>query len=344
MNDKRILEVKNLEFSFDIYSGEVQAVRDVTFHVNKGETLGIVGESGCGKSVTVQTIMKLTPMPPGRVKGGRIIFENEDITDYDSRQMEKIRGAKTGMIFQDPMTSLNPTMTVGRQMTEGLIKHLRMNKRQANNKAVELLKLVEMPNPEKRLTQYPHQFSGGMRQRAMIAISLTCNPKLLIADEPSTALDVTIQAQILDLMKNIQQQLGTAIILITHDLGVVANMAHRIAVMYAGKIVETGTANDIYYNPQHPYTWGLQNSVPRLDAVQKEELVPIKGTPPDLFSPPKGCAFAERCDYAMKICYAEQPPMYDYNQDSQHAAACWLLHPDAPKVTRDEIEVGTHGK
>jgi oligopeptide transport system ATP-binding protein len=341
MPNDRVLDVKDLHFSFDIYSGEVQAVRGVSFHVNRGETLGIVGESGCGKSVTVQSVLKLIPMPPGRLKSGQIIFNHQDITHYSSRQMQHIRGAEAGMIFQDPMTSLNPTMTVGKQITEGLRKHQKMNHRQAIERAIEILTLVGVPNPDKRVTQYPHEFSGGMRQRAMIAISLACNPKLLVADEPTTALDVTIQAQILDLMKDIQSKLGTSIILITHDLGVVANMADRIIVMYAGKVVETGTADDIYYRPQHPYTWGLLQSVPKIDAVHKQQLIPITGTPPDLFSPPIGCAFADRCPHAMKICHAENPEMYHFNND-EHRVSCWLLHSEAPKINRNELGVSVN--
>lgn len=327
---QRLLNVENLKVSFDTYAGEVQAVRGVTFHVDKGETLAIVGESGCGKSVTAQSIMQLIPMPPGRIKGGKAVFNGKDLVKYTDRQMESVRGRDISMIFQDPMTSLNPTMKVGKQIAEGIMKHQKLGKKEAFKKAVEMLHLVGIPKPLKRANQYPHQFSGGMRQRAMIAIALACNPKLLIADEPTTALDVTIQAQIIDLMKDLQDRLNTAIIIITHDLGVVADIADRIAVMYAGVIIETGTANEIFYNPQHPYTWGLLQSVPRLDNLGKEKLVPIDGTPPDLFSPPKGCPFAARCEYAMQICKDEMPEKTELSDE--HYTRCWLKHEMAPDV------------
>jgi len=332
MEKERILEVNDLYVSFDTYAGEVQAVRGVSFHLDKAEAIAIVGESGCGKSVTAQSIMKLIPSPPGRLKKGSVIFNGKDITKFSNKQMEAVRGSEMGMIFQDPMTSLNPTMLIGTQIAEGLIKHQHLTKKQAHEKSIEMLKLVGIPNPEKRVNQYPHEFSGGMRQRAMIAIALACKPRLLIADEPTTALDVTIQAQILDLMKELKSKIDTSIILITHDLGVVAGMAERIIVMYAGKIVESGTVGDIFYDPLHPYTWGLLKSVPRLDAECKEDLIPIIGTPPDLFAPPVGCAFAARCAYSMKICYEAQPDTLECGQG--HHAACWLQHPDSPKVER----------
>ncbi|WP_028549271.1 ABC transporter ATP-binding protein [Paenibacillus sp. UNC451MF] len=335
---QNILEVKDLKVSFRTYVGEVQAVRGVSFELKKGEVLAIVGESGCGKSVTAQTIMRLIPSPPSVIKGGSILFDGKtEITKISDKQMEKIRGSEMGMIFQDPMTSLNPTMTIGKQITEGLIKHQNVTKAEANNKAIEILKLVGISNPEGRIHQYPHEFSGGMRQRVMIAISLACSPKLLIADEPTTALDVTIQAQIIDLMKTLSEKTEASIIVITHDLGVVAEMAQRVIVMYAGKVVEQGTVDELFYNPQHPYTWGLLRSVPRLDHDSDSELVPIPGTPPDLFAPPKGCAFAARCPYAMKACL-EIDPEHTKLTDT-HSAACWLLHPDAPKVERP-VEVG----
>lgn len=334
MDREKILEVKDLNVSFDTYAGEVRAVRGVTFDLYKAEAIAVVGESGCGKSVTAKSIMKLIPSPPGRLKSGNIIFNGKDITDYKRKQMEAIRGSEISMIFQDPMTSLSPTMPVGKQIAEGLMQHQKMSKRQAGEKAVEMLRLVEIPNPESRVNQYPHEFSGGMRQRAMIAIALACNPKLLIADEPTTALDVTIQAQILDLMKALKRKRDTSIILITHDLGVAANIAERVIVMYAGKVVESGTAEDIFYNPRHPYTWGLLKSIPRLDSGHKEELIPITGTPPDLLSPPKGCGFAPRCKYSMKVCYRMQPEMTECKKG--HSAACWLLHPHSPIVVRPE--------
>lgn len=324
----KLLDVKNLEVSFMTYAGEVKAVRGVSFSLDQGEAMAIVGESGCGKSVTVQTIMKLIPSPPGVIKNGSIMFNGKEIVKLSDRQMQSIRGSEMGMIFQDPMTSLNPTMTVGQQIAETIMKHQNTNKAQAFQKAMEMIKLVQIPNADKRARQYPHQFSGGMRQRAMIAMALACSPKLLIADEPTTALDVTIQAQIIDLMKDLQKKTNTAIILITHDLGIVADIAQKVVVMYAGKIIEYGSLDDIYYNSKHPYTWGLLQSVPRLDS--KGKLQPIEGTPPDLLAPPKGCAFADRCKYAMKICKEEEPGVY--NVASGHGCSCYLLHPDAPKV------------
>ncbi|MFS0865580.1 ABC transporter ATP-binding protein [Fredinandcohnia sp. 179-A 10B2 NHS] len=330
----KLLEVKDLEVSFQTYAGEVKAVRGVNFDVYKGETLAIVGESGSGKSVTSQTIMKLIPMPPGKITNGQILFDGEDIVTKSNKEMEKIRGKDIGMIFQDPMTSLNPTMKIGMQIMEVLTKHQNMSKGNAKDRAIELLRLVGIPMPEKRVNQYPHEFSGGMRQRAMIAIALASSPKLLIADEPTTALDVTIQAQILELMKKLQKKLETSIIFITHDLGVVANVADRVAVMYAGKIIETGTVDEIFYDPKHPYTWGLLSSMPSLDNDNDEELAAIPGSPPDLTNPPKGDAFAPRNKYAMKIDFEQEPPMFKVSDT--HYAATWLLHPDAPKVEPPE--------
>ncbi|NUK28773.1 ABC transporter ATP-binding protein [Parageobacillus sp. VR-IP] len=331
---EKLLEVKNLEVSFQTYGGEVQAVRGVSFYLNKGETLAIVGESGSGKSVTSQTIMRLIPTPPGKIKNGQILFDGEDLVKKTDKEMEQIRGRDIGMIFQDPMTSLNPTMKVGHQIMEVIMKHQKLPKSAAKERAIELLRLVGIPMPEKRVNQYPHEFSGGMRQRAMIAIALASNPKLLIADEPTTALDVTIQAQILELMKDIQKKTGTAIIFITHDLGVVANVADRVAVMYAGKIVEMGTVDEIFYDPRHPYTWGLLASMPSLDSDDKAELASIPGSPPDLTNPPKGDAFAPRNPYAMKIDFEMEPPLFQISDT--HYAATWLLHPDAPKVEPPE--------
>ncbi|UHA72784.1 ABC transporter ATP-binding protein [Paenibacillus sp. 481] len=327
---ERILEINDLHVSFHVRAGEVKAVRGVEFHVNKGEAVAIVGESGCGKSVTAQTIMRLLPSPPSKIKQGEIKFKGEDLLKKKEREMQAIRGKDIGMIFQDPMTSLNPTMTIGRQITEVLEKHQKLKGNAAKQRAIEMLSAVGIPNPAARLNQYPHEFSGGMRQRAMIAIALACNPSLLIADEPTTALDVTIQAQILSVMKDLQHQFGTSIILITHDLGIVADLCDRIIVMYAGKIVETGTKWEIFKNPKHPYTRGLLRSLPRIDQKKDEPLIPIYGTPPDLLKPPAGCGFCARCDNAMNICQTHDPDMTSVSET--HAAGCWLLHPMAQEV------------
>ncbi|WP_099159705.1 ABC transporter ATP-binding protein [Virgibacillus ndiopensis] len=325
-----LLKVNNLKINFKTYGGEVKAVRDVSFHVDKGEVLAIVGESGSGKSVTVQSIMGLIPTPPGIIKGGSIQFQGKELLKQPKKELRKIKGSKIGMIFQDPMTSLNPTMRVGKQIEEGLIIHQHASKAEAKKRAIEMIKLVGIPNPEERYNQYPHEYSGGMRQRAMIAIALACNPELLIADEPTTALDVTIQAQVLELMKQIQEETKTSIILITHDLGVVAETAKRVIVMYGGMMVESGTVFDIFENPKHPYTWGLLNSIPNIDEEEKKQLEPIDGSPPDLFAPPKGCPFAPRCKYAMEVCIEEMPGEYEI--DGGHVAKCWLNDPRAPKV------------
>ncbi len=332
---EKLLEVKDLKVSFHTYGGDVQAVRGVSFDLYKGETLAIVGESGSGKSVTAQTLMKLIPMPPGKITNGEILLDGEDIVLKTEKQMKDIRGKEISMIFQDPMTSLNPTMKVGNQITEVLMKHQSMSKNLAKERAIELLHLVGIPMPEKRINQYPHEFSGGMRQRAMIAIALAAKPKLLIADEPTTALDVTIQAQILDLMNELQAKMDTSIIFITHDLGVVANVADRVAVMYAGQIVEMGTVDEIFYDPRHPYTWGLLASMPSLDSANDEELAAIPGTPPDLTNPPIGDAFATRNQFALAIDFKEEPPVYQVSET--HFAKTWLLHPDAPKVEPPEL-------
>ncbi|WP_228282489.1 ABC transporter ATP-binding protein [Rubrobacter tropicus] len=324
-----ILQVKDLRISFSTYAGEVQAVRGASFDLRRGETLAIVGESGSGKSVAARSIMRLNPPANTLVRGGEILFEGEDILKHSERRMQGIRGPKIAMVFQDPMTSLDPTMRVGRQISESLTKHLGMKGRRATERAVELLKLVGIPNAEERVKQYPHQFSGGMRQRVVIAIALSCDPQILIADEPTTALDVTIQAQILDLMRELQDRIGTSIILITHDLGVVASTAHRVAVMYGGRIVETGTVREIFYNPQMPYTWGLLASIPLPNADRSQELIPIPGTPPNALDPPKGCPFTARCPYAMKVCEGEMPDKTTFS--NEHWAACWLHHPMAPK-------------
>jgi oligopeptide transport system ATP-binding protein len=330
---EKILQVKDLNISFHTFAGEVKAIRGISFDLYKGETLAIVGESGSGKSVTTKSIMRLLPEQNSEIKSGEILFNGMDLTKLSDKQMQKIRGHDISMIFQDPMTSLNPTMKIGNQIMEPLIKHQKMSKSAAKERAIELLKLVGIPKAETRVDQYPHQFSGGMRQRVVIAIALACNPQILIADEPTTALDVTIQAQILELMKDLQKKIDTSIIFITHDLGVVANVADRVAVMYGGKIVEIGTADEIFYNPQHPYTWGLISSMPDLE-TKDAELYSIPGTPPDLLEPPKGDAFAPRNPYVMKIDLEQEPPFFKVTDT--HYAATWLLHPDAPKVEPPE--------
>ncbi|MFT9849348.1 ABC transporter ATP-binding protein [Aneurinibacillus sp. REN35] len=322
------LTVQDLHVTFKTYAGELHAVRGVTFHVNKGETLAIVGESGSGKSVTSKAIMRLLPRDTSRINQGTIFFGDQELGLLSDKEMESIRGSKIAMIFQDPMTSLNPTMTIGKQIAESLRKHTGKSKKEALARAIELLKLVGIPNAEARISQYPHQFSGGMRQRVVIAMALSCNPDILIADEPTTALDVTIQAQILDLLKDIQKKTGNSIIIITHDLGVVANVADRVAVMYAGKIVETGTVHEIFYKARHPYTWGLLGSMP--DTDRDKELYTIPGSPPDLLYPPKGDAFAVRNEYALAIDYELEPPLYQISET--HYAATWLLHEKAPHI------------
>ncbi|MBH1939358.1 ABC transporter ATP-binding protein [Mobilitalea sibirica] len=324
----KVLEVNDLHVSFDTYAGEVKAVRGVTFELHEGEVLAIVGESGCGKSVTAQTIMKLNPMPPARIVSGEIQLAGKNIVKATEKEMMNIRGKDVSMIFQDPMTCLNPTMQVGKQLTEAIRHHQNLSKEAAHKEALRLLELVNIPNVKQRAKQYPHEFSGGMRQRVMIAMALSCAPKLLIADEPTTALDVTIQAQIMDLLQEIKEKTNTAIILITHDLGVVASMADRVAVMYAGKVVETGTAEEIFYRPSHPYTRALLKSLPTVEMDRSVRLVSIAGTPPDLLNPPVGCPFASRCEHAMKICIEEMPPQFDPSDN--HQAACWLLHEDCP--------------
>jgi len=319
-----ILDVRDLRVSFKVYGGEVQAVRGVSFQVKEGEAVAIVGESGSGKSVTAQAIMRLLATPPAQYKGGSILFEGRDLLTLSEREMQKVRGNKIGMIFQDPMTSLNPTMMIGMQIMESLIRHQRMSKSEAKKRAIELLTMVGIPNPETRIKQYPHQMSGGMRQRVMIAMALACNPSLLIADEPTTALDVTIQAQIMQLMKELKEKTNTSIILITHDLGIVVDLCDRVIVMYAGQIVETGTKWEIFKNPQHPYTKGLLKSLPRLNQAKDEPLVPIYGTPPDMIKPPKGCGFCSRCSEAMRICELEDPDWTTISETQR--VRCWLQH------------------
>ncbi|MFD1707767.1 ABC transporter ATP-binding protein [Siminovitchia sediminis] len=324
-----ILEVEDLHVSFHTYAGEVKAVRGVHFTIGQGETVAIVGESGCGKSVTAKSVMRLLPSPPAQYKQGSVKFQGNNLLDATEKDMRRIRGNQISMIFQDPMTSLNPTSKIGKQIMEAILKHHDISKKAAAEKAVEMLKLVGIPQADKRFYQYPHEFSGGMRQRAMIAMALACSPRLLIADEPTTALDVTIQAQILELMKDIQKDMGTAIMLITHDLGVVAEMADRVVVMYAGQVVESGTVKELFAHPQHPYTMGLLNSIPRLDMDKNQPLSPIIGTPPDLIDPPEGCPFYARCQYAMRICKHHDPDLEKVKTNQW--AACWLHHPMAHK-------------
>ena len=322
-----ILSIENLRIHFETFAGEVQAIRGVNLKLQKGETLALVGESGSGKSVTAKSVMKLLSNN-AIVKEGSITFKGENILEKSERDMQSIRGKEIAMVFQDPMTSLDPTMKSGKQITEVIIKHEKASKEEANKRAEELLELVGIPNAKERMKQYPHQFSGGQRQRIVIAIALACNPDVLIADEPTTALDVTIQAQILELLKELQQKFQMAIIFITHDLGVVANVADRVAVMYAGKVVEVGTVDEVFYNPQHPYTWGLLRSMPTLHTG--DTLYAIPGSPPDLLDPPVGDAFALRSDVALEIDRVKEPPMFEVSPT--HFAATWLLDPRAPKV------------
>ncbi|MFA0816175.1 MAG: ABC transporter ATP-binding protein [Anaerofustis sp.] len=318
----KLLDINDLKISFFTHQGEVKAVDGISYSLKYGDIIGIVGESGSGKSVEAYSILGLTENP-GRVVGGSIIFDGENIVGMNEDQLQHIRGNKISFIFQDPMTSLNPVFTIGNQLTEVILRHTDKSKEEANARALELLRLVGMNEPEKRMKQYPHEFSGGMRQRVMIAMALACEPKLLIADEPTTALDVTIQAQILELISELKEKIGMSIILITHDLGVVAGMCENIIVMYAGKIVERGKTDEIFYQTKHPYTMGLLNSIPKINATGKERLIPIEGSPVDLLNPPEGCAFAPRCAHCMKICLREYPPMSDVSET--HSAACWLI-------------------
>lgn len=359
---KNLLELKNVETSFFTHLGEVKAVRGVTYELEKGGILGIVGESGSGKSVTSLSIMRLIE-DPGRIKNGEILFDGVDLTKLSIKEMQDLRGSEISMIFQDPMTSLNPVYTIENQMVEVIMKHMhitddqaraeastinddekrktaldnigkgitrRISKTEARNRAIEYLTLVGIPEPEERIKQYPHQFSGGMRQRALIAMALSCEPKLLIADEPTTALDVTIQAQILDLLKKIQKELGTSIIFITHDLGVIAEVCKNVVVMYGGMVMERGTVNEIFYSPQHPYTKGLHQSIPKDIVGQKERLVPIEGSPPDLLSPPPGCPFSPRCKHAMQACIEEAAPLFKISETQY--SSCWLQDKNSPDV------------
>lgn len=328
---EKLLDVNNLRVSFNTYAGEVKAVRGVSFELNEGETLAFVGESGCGKTVTAKAIMRLLQKPFAEIKeGSQVVYRGQDVMKMSKKELQSYRGDEVSMIFQDPMTSLNPTMTVGKQIMESLILHRGLDKKAAREEAINMLKLVKIPDAEKRVDAYPHEMSGGMRQRVMIAIALSCNPALLIADEPTTALDVTIQAQIMELLGELKKELNTAIILVTHDLGVVADFADRIQVMYAGQVIERGTVREIFHNAKHPYTWALLSSVPRLDTENKQELYALQGTPPDLINELNHCPFAARCEYCMGICKEAMPE--ETLVDGTHKVSCWLQHPDAPKV------------
>lgn len=316
-----LLEVKDLKTYFFTGGGVVKAVDGISYYVEEGETIGLAGESGCGKSVSALSVIRLIPNPPGRIVGGEVIFDGKNLLEVNEKEMRHVRGGKIAMIFQEPMTSLNPVLTIGRQISEALEIHLGMDKQDARRRSIELLQLVVIPDAKTRLGDYPHQFSGGMCQRVMIAMALSCNPKLLIADEPTTAVDVTIQAQLLEIMKDMTGRFGTALILITHNLGVIARHAQRVYIMYAGKIVETGLASDVYSTPGHPYTMGLLASVPRLDAPLRTKLTPIDGEPPDMAYLPPGCSFRPRCVYAVERCAQEAPPLRQLAE--KHYAACW---------------------
>ena len=318
---RKVLEVEDIRTRFHTREGTIYAVNGVGFELDEGELLGVVGESGCGKSVTMLSMLKLLPMPPAEIVSGRALLDGRDLMALDPDELRRVRGAEVGFIFQDPMTSLNPVLTVGYQLTEPLRTHLGMGRSDARQRAVELLEHVGIPSAEDRLSAFPHQFSGGMRQRVMIAIALACNPKLLIADEPTTALDVTIQAQILDLVKDLRRQFGIAIIWITHDLGVLAGLADRVVVMYAGEIVERADVGSLYGSPQHPYTRGLLRTLPRLDGTRDDRLATIPGQPPHLAEPPRGCPFASRCPHVFDVCRRENPPLLPVR--SEHEVACW---------------------
>ncbi len=327
---KTILEVKNLHVSFKTYMGISHAVRGVSFKLCEGETLAVVGESGCGKTVTSKAVMGLLP-PAAQInkQEAQILYEGEDLLQYSEKQMAKVRGNQISMIFQDPMTSLNPTMKVGGQIAESLVIHRGLTKAEAEREAAELLEMVKIPNAAKRLRQYPHEFSGGMRQRVMIAVALACRPKVLIADEPTTALDVTIQAQIMDLIAGLKKELNMGVILVTHDLGVVASVADRMQVMYAGQVVERADVDELFYTPRHPYTAALLKAVPKLASHKQQALYTLSGAPPDLLNPPEGCPFAARCEYGMRICRIKEPPVSQF--EGGHESSCWLYHPKADR-------------
>ncbi|MGQ9627876.1 MAG: ABC transporter ATP-binding protein [Anaerolineae bacterium] len=318
----KLLNVKNLKTYFYTQDGVVKAVDGISYDLGEGETLGIVGESGCGKSVSALSIMRLIPQPPGKIVEGEVWFNGRNLLTLSDEDIRRVRGKEIAMIFQDPMTSLNPVLTIGQQISEALILHEGMNKAEAKERTIELLEMVGIPEAADRIDDYPHQFSGGMRQRVMIAMALSCNPKLLIADEPTTALDVTIQAQIIDLVKHLRDEIGMAVIWITHDLGIIAGLVERVIVMYAGHIVETAGVKEVYKDPRHPYTRGLLSSIPRLDEARKEKLTPIDGLPPDLIDPPPGCPFAPRCSYVIERCWEENPSLEEVGDG--HRIACWV--------------------
>lgn len=328
---EQLLNIDNLYYSFKTYGGEVQALRGVSFSLSRGEILGIIGESGSGKSVTMQTVMGINPEPPGMLKSGEVYFKGKCMTKMTEREKRKIRGLQMGMIFQDPMASLSPTIKVGRQMDE-LLKRTGLRRAERKQKAIEMLRLVGISEAEKRYLQYPFEFSGGMMQRVMIAMTLSTDLDVLIADEPTTSLDVTIEAQIIDLLRSLKLKLGKSIILISHNLGIITGLCDRVIVMYSGQIVEAGTLDEIFYECRHPYTWGLLDSIPGAYIKKGDRLIPIEGTPPDLFSPPAGCAFAPRCEYAMKICYSRLPPIYELS--ATHQCRCWLEHELSPRIER----------
>ncbi|HOW91600.1 MAG TPA: ABC transporter ATP-binding protein [Anaerolineaceae bacterium] len=319
---EQLLNVQNLETQFRTPDGTVYAVNGVSFTLKEGETLGVVGESGCGKSVTMLSCLRLIPSPPGKIVAGQAMFKGKDLLKMDADEIRHVRGGQISMVFQDPMTSLNPVMSIGKQMAEPLMLHLNMNKDQARNRSIELLEMVGIPNAGDRLKDYPHQYSGGMRQRVMIAMALSCNPQILIADEPTTALDVTIQAQIVDLVKRLRDELGMAIVWITHDLGVVANIAHRVAVMYGGYIIEEASVYDLYANPRHPYTLGLLGSLPQIHEESHRKLFSIEGMPPVLYQKPTTCPFAPRCSYVTERCWKENPLLEPVSDG--HRVACWV--------------------
>ena len=335
-NGRALLEIHNLHVEFSTYGGMIKAVRGVNLNIGQGECIAVVGESGCGKTVTAKSILKLLPHPQAHISSGEIIYNDIDfginLLKLNEKEIQKIRGNRISMIFQDPMTSLNPTMPIGKQISEVLIKHQKISRAEAKEKTLEFLRLVHIANPERRYKEYPDSLSGGLRQRVVIAIAMCLNPRLILADEPTTALDVTIQAQILDLMRELQGKFNTAIMLITHDMGVVANMARRVLVFYAGQIIEEGLCNDIFYTPKHPYTWGLLKSMPRITSENRENLASIEGAPPDLFAPLEGCAFALRCDYAVNLCVEREPPVT--NMDNGHCVKCWLSYKDMPASLR----------